>query len=181
MKPSLKINYSCDYDEKNFCFKIPNKQKTFEALYNSHKLGKAISFTNSGVEYVFYDGCYYPFEDPGSIKFIFPDNSEHDIFIPRNGCLSYILKQYQDNKYVVKIKGEKEFKEEKINMTRKYSEIKFLIKKIKESDYLLANDYIDFDKEKVYLSRLSTVLNLYFDNKVVLNSNPIFKYNKEIK
>ena len=181
MKPSLKINYSCDYDEKNFCFKIPNKQKTFEDLYNSYKLDKEKSFTNSGVEYVFYDGCYYPFEDPGSIKFIFPDNSEHDIFIPRNGCLSYILKQYQDNKYVVKIKGEKEFKEEKINMTRKYSEIKFLIKEIKESDYLLANEFIDFDTGKINLSELSTVFNLYFDNKVILNSNPIFKYTNERK
>lgn len=181
MKPSLKINYSCDYDEKNFCLKIPSQEATFEVLYNSYKSGKAISFTNSGVEYVFYNECYYPFEDPGSIKFIFPDNTEHTIFIPRNGCLSYILKQYADNTYQVKIKGENEFKEEKINMTRKYSEIKFLIKKIKESDYLLANDFMDFDKEKVILSRLSTVFNLYFDNNVFLNSNPIFKYTKERK
>ena len=178
MQSGMNVIHKYNFDEKAFCFRIPNSDITFKEIYskNSNRIVK-----ESEYEFVLHDNCYYPFINPRNIKIILPDNSEHSIYVPRNICLEKIFDKYGDNRYMVKKDGESEFKEEMFDVNCKYSEIKFLSIYIDEKDINSAKSFIKFEKDNVSLSVLSPVFNVYFDNKVISNSNPIFKYTKERK
>ena len=152
-----------------------NQRITFEELYKSknHKIIK------SGVEYILYKNYYYPFINPYNIKFIFPDGEEKEIFIPRNKCIFDIIDSYQNYKYLVKLKGKNEFEEKEITINDKYSEIKFLPFLINSNDYKKIYTIIDLESNQESLSSLSPVFDLYFDNKIISNSEPTFKYTNE--
>ena len=152
-----------------------NQRITFEELYKS-KNNKIIK---SGVEYILYKNYYYPFINPYNIKFIFPDGEEKEIFIPRNKCIFDIIDSYQNYKYLVKLKGKNEFEEKEITINDKYSEIKFLSFLINSNDYKKIYTIIDLESNQESLSSLSPVFDLYFDNKIISNSEPTFKYTNE--
>ena len=152
------------------------KEYTFETLYNSKE-----KFEKNGVQYVLLNNCYYSFSNPYYIKFTFPDGEEKNIFIPKNQCIYKIINEYKNYDYLIKIDGSKEFIKKKINYKDKYSEIKFISSTLNKDNYLNTLAFVDFENRKEFLSLLSPVFNKYFENKIITESKPIFKYTKERK
>ena len=201
MKTEKKINDCFKYDKEKRCFFLPdeedefqeekdyrentqknrekkNKIISFQTLYNSHNRTK---LEKSGVEYILYNNNYYPFVNPYYIKFIFPDGVEKEIFIPRNKCIFELIETYKNYKYLVKMNGRKDFEETKIRINDEYSEIKFLPFLINKDDYMKTYTIIDLESNQESLSILSPVFDLYFENKIITQSNSTFKYSDERK
>ena len=151
---------------------------SFETLYKSNNYEKIKS---GEVEYILYDNYYYPFVNPGNINFIFPDGVEKSIFVPRNNCIFELFKSYKNYKYLVKKSGQEIFEESKIKFKDKYSEIKILPLFIKPEEYNKSNRLINLKSNQESLSVLSPVFDVYFDDKIIAESNPTFKYTNERK
>ena len=136
-------------------------------------------FTDQGIVYILHDKKYFPFEETYYMKLIFPDGITKNIFIPRNNCIIDILDAYANYDYKVKKDKENDFKEETVNMNTKYNAIQFFDPSIKENDYARANTFLKLETNSVSLSELSPVFDLYFDDSIIMKSNPTFKFTKK--
>ena len=85
-------NFYFFYNEEEFCFYLANKTKKFETLFKENNINKDVFEIELGKD-------IYIFQNPGSIEFIFPDNTKKDIFISNPNHALYILNKFKEHDF----------------------------------------------------------------------------------
>ena len=163
------------FDDKEFHFYDEISLKTFKELYEGQKV------KINDIDYVYYEGYYYPFPNPQEVQITLPDSNVKTVFVASSLHLNKIINLYPNCLVYIKKKGAQDFVEtKKLSSSEVYSEIKFISKYEDKAKYEKANIIVK-SSEKFSLFDLSIVYNEYLENKYIIDTNATFIFTKERK
>ena len=157
-----------DYNKDKFYFYDQVSLKPIKEIFEINNIE-----TLNGIQHHIYNNYYYSFPNPQTIKFIFPNSEEKEIFVANTLHISKIAELYPNYNIVGKTGEDKEFEEIISDPYQKYVEIKLESKYEDEKEFNKANSFINIS-DNFPLSELSPVYDEYLDIPIIMDSNPTF-------
>ena len=178
----MEYKYDFYFDEENYCFypELGNKELTFKDLFTQNKDAKTTWIENN-IYYITIGTYIYPLDNPGDVKFSFPDKTEKNVFISSYKQIKKILMKYKSYDLYYSKDNDKNYKIfnfEEIQKIYPVKEVKIINKQFKEI-YSLQNMVLT-DYSKLIPKNLSLSYEKYLKNSIYIEEDSnFFNYTKE--